>query len=165
MKNCVRQTLNIGQEALAEKYLGLPMVVGRSTTEAFEFMPSRIRKVIRNWSGREASQAGREILLKSVAQAVPTYSMSCFLLSETTCRKMKGPIANYWWGGSAGGNHLHWQRWERLTYPKEMGVWGFVISEISTYQCLGNKGGDYRRIRIVCVLGCSKEGTTMMGTS
>jgi hypothetical protein len=48
MKIYVRQTLNIRQEALAEKYLGLPTAVGRSTTEAFEFMPSRIRKVIGN---------------------------------------------------------------------------------------------------------------------
>jgi hypothetical protein len=80
MKNEVRQVLNIESEALAEKYLGLPTAKGRSTTEAFEFMPTRIRKMIGTWSGREASCAEREILLKSVAQAVPTYSMSCFLL-------------------------------------------------------------------------------------
>jgi hypothetical protein len=61
-------------------------------------MPTRIRNIIGTWSGRHASHAGREILLKSVAQVVPMYSMSCFLLSKTTCRKMKSPIANYWWG-------------------------------------------------------------------
>jgi len=85
MKQSVRQTLNIGQEALAERYLYLPTTVRRLSTEAFEFIPTRIRNVIGSWSGREASQSGREILLKSVAQAVPTYSMSCFLLSKTTC--------------------------------------------------------------------------------
>jgi len=98
MKTEVRQVMNIEQEALAEKYLGLPTALGRSASEAFEFMPTRLRNVIGTWSGRAASQAGREVLLKSVALAVPTYSMSCFLLSKTTCRKMKTPIANYWWG-------------------------------------------------------------------
>ena len=100
MKDEVRQSLNIETEALAEKYLGLPTAVGRSTSEAFKFMPTRIKNLIGTWSGREASCARREVLLKSVAQAVPTY-LSCFLLSKTTCKKMKSPIANYWWGSSA----------------------------------------------------------------
>lgn len=78
MKGEVRQVLQIEKEALSEKYLGLPTAVGRSTTEAFEFMSNRIIGLIGTWSGREASCAGREVLLKSVAQAVPTYPMSCF---------------------------------------------------------------------------------------
>jgi hypothetical protein len=86
MKEAIRQGLFIEQEALAEKYLGLPTAVGRSTTEAFEFLPAGIRGLIGTWSGRAASCAGREVLLKSVAQVVPTYSMSCFLLSGEICK-------------------------------------------------------------------------------
>jgi hypothetical protein len=121
MKVEVRQALNIETEALAEKYLGLPTALGRSTIEAFEFIPTRIKNVIGTWSGREASQAGREVLLKSVAQAIPTYSMSCFLLSKTTCKKMRSPIANYWWAarqivgaftGLAGSDSLIRRLWE-----------------------------------------------------
>jgi hypothetical protein len=112
MKVEVRQALNIETKALAEKYLGLPTALGRSTTELFEFMPTRIKNVIGTWSGREASQAGREVLLKSIAQAIPTYSMSCFLLSKTTCKKMRSPIANYWWGSSADSRRIHWLSWE-----------------------------------------------------
>jgi hypothetical protein len=36
----------IGNEALSEKYLGLPTAVGRSTKEAFEHIPSRIRSIM-----------------------------------------------------------------------------------------------------------------------
>lgn len=43
MKLEVRQTLNIEQEALTEKYLGLPTAVGRSTSEAFEFIHQESR--------------------------------------------------------------------------------------------------------------------------
>jgi hypothetical protein len=78
MKAEIRQGLDIKHEALAERYLGLPTSVGRSTIKTFGYMPTRIRNLIGTWSGREASYAGREVLLKSVAQAVPTYSMSCF---------------------------------------------------------------------------------------
>jgi hypothetical protein len=97
VKQDVRQVLHIDTEALSDKYLGLPTAVGRSSTEAFEFMPTRIRNLVGTWSGREASSAGREVLLKSVAQVVPTYSMSCFLLSKTTCKKMRSTISNYRW--------------------------------------------------------------------
>ena len=73
----VRTIMQIDTEALAEKYLGLPTALGRSTKEAFEYMPARLKKLVGAWSGKEASCAGREVLLKSVAQAVPTYLMSC----------------------------------------------------------------------------------------
>jgi hypothetical protein len=90
-------------------------------------MPTRIKNLIGTWSGREASCAGREVLLKSVAQAVPTYSMNCFLLSKTTCKKMKSPIASYWWDRSADNRLIHWLNWKRLTYPKALGGMGSEI--------------------------------------
>jgi hypothetical protein len=124
MKQEVSQELHIDQEALVKKYLGLRTTIGRSTSQPFEFMPSRIWNLIGTSSGWEASCTG-QVLLKSVAQVVPMYSMSWFLLSETTCRKMKSPIANYWWGSSADHRHIHWLSWERLTYPKELGGMGF----------------------------------------
>ncbi|GJM90493.1 hypothetical protein PR202_ga06778 [Eleusine coracana subsp. coracana] len=76
MKQEVRQVLNIDKEALAEKYLGLSTALGCSTKEAFEYMPGRLRGLMGAWSGRQASCARREVLIKSVAQAVPTYPMS-----------------------------------------------------------------------------------------
>lgn len=123
-KQEVRSVLHIDTEALAERYLGLPTALGRATKETFEFMPTRIRNLIGTWSGREASCAGREVLLKSVAQAVPTYPMSCFLIPKDTCKKMKLVIANYWWGSSANSRRIHWQRWESLTKPKVAGGMG-----------------------------------------
>ena len=115
MKEVIRVGLDIQNEALAEKYLGLPTAVGRSTKESFEYLPTRVKGAIGSWSGREASCAGREILLKMVAQAISTYSMSCWKLPVETCDKMRAAIANYWWGSSTDNRHIHWMRWDRLT--------------------------------------------------
>lgn len=84
---CERTVLQIEAEALAEKFLGLPTALGHSTKEAFEYVPAKLKKLVGVWSGKEASGAGREVLLKSVAQAVSTYPMSCFLIPKDTCRK------------------------------------------------------------------------------
>lgn len=62
----VQSEWHIKMEALSDRYLGLPTVLGRFTIEAFEFLPTKIKGLIGTWSGREASKAGREVLLKSV---------------------------------------------------------------------------------------------------
>lgn len=64
MKEEIRHGLNIQNEALAEKYQGLPTAAGRSTTEAFDYMPTRLWGLIGTWSGMDASCAGREVLIK-----------------------------------------------------------------------------------------------------
>lgn len=91
--------------------------------------------------GREASCAGREVLLKSVAQALPTYySMSCFLLPVNTCKRMRQSIANYWWGSSADNRHIHWLRWDRLTLTKCDGGMGFRDLRMFNLALLGKQG-------------------------
>jgi len=74
VKQEFRHELHIETKAFSDKYLGLPTVVGRYSTKAFDFMATRIKNLVGAWSGREASYARCEVLLKSVAQAVPTYS-------------------------------------------------------------------------------------------
>lgn len=97
MKNDVNNELNIQKDALPEKNLRLPTEVGKATNEVFMYLPTKIKELIGGWSGREASCAGREVLLKSVAQVVPTYSMSGFMLPVKTCKKMRTATSNYWW--------------------------------------------------------------------
>lgn len=125
----MRSILQTDTEALAEKYFGLSTALGHATKEAFEYMWTRIRKLVGAWSGQEASSAGREVLLKSIAQAVPNYPMSCFLISNDTCRKMKSVITKYWWDSSADSGHIHWQQWELLRHIEvHLERWAFEIA-------------------------------------
>ena len=50
------------------------------------------------WKEKLLSSAGKEILIKAVAQAVPSYTMSCFKLPDTLCEELTGMVRQFWWG-------------------------------------------------------------------
>ena len=82
------------------------------------------------WSNKSLSRAGKEVLLKSVVQAIPIYIMSCFQIPVGICDKMRSIISNYWWGIENGNKKLHWHSWEWLTAPKALGGMGFRDMEL-----------------------------------
>ena len=81
-----------------EKYLGLPMVGGKSKVGTFKEILERITKWVMGWKEKYILKAGREILIKIVAQAIPTYSMSIFRIPKAMCDSINSVLAKYWWG-------------------------------------------------------------------
>ena len=61
-----------------EKYLGLLSLIGRSKVSSFARVKGKVWSRIKGWKEKFLSQAGKEILLKSVIQAITTYTMSVF---------------------------------------------------------------------------------------
>ena len=81
-----------------EKYLGLPPLVGKSIRKAFNRIKDLVGRKIAGWKGRLLSNAGREILIKAVAQATPTYTMSCFKIPDSLCTDLNSMMSKFWWG-------------------------------------------------------------------
>ena len=108
----MRAILSINQEAKSEKYLGLPVTVGRSRKKTFEYIKQRIWVRIQGWQEKLLSKAGKEILVKAVAQAIPTYAMSCFDLTKGLCDELNSIIGRYWWSQQDKVNKIHWLAWE-----------------------------------------------------
>ncbi|GAU10142.1 hypothetical protein TSUD_420060, partial [Trifolium subterraneum] len=80
---CSRNVLQVDQHNISTtlgvqavlgtgKYLGLPSLIGRSKKSTFNFIKDRIWKKINSWSSKCLSKAGREVLIKSVLQSIPT---------------------------------------------------------------------------------------------
>lgn len=57
------------------KYLGVPGTVGRYNKELFQMLEHRVRKKVKDWKRRFLSGAGKMVLIKAVAQSIPTYLM------------------------------------------------------------------------------------------
>jgi hypothetical protein len=107
-----------------EKYLGLPAAVGRSTKEAFETIPAKISGLMDGWREKQLSCAARETLIKSVAQAIPTYSMSCFVLAPANCQKITLAVSNYWWSSGVDKRGMHRRNCPDMCLPKCQGGMG-----------------------------------------
>jgi hypothetical protein len=140
VKREVHETLQIPTEALGEKYLGLPTTVGNASDGTFDYVADCIRNFVHGWGGQLLSCAGREVLIKANAQAVPTYPMSYFRIPTPSCKKVKNIISNYWWGSSADNHKIHWQRWSKLTRPKGDGGMGFRDIPLFNQAMLGKQG-------------------------
>jgi hypothetical protein len=77
-RESIKNELDVHKETPNEKYLGMPSDVGKSKSGAFKYLKDKVWKKVLGWMEQLLSVGGKEILIKSVAQAVPTFSISCF---------------------------------------------------------------------------------------
>ena len=108
-----------------EKYLGLPPLVGKGKRKAFSRIKDQVGRKIAGWKGNLLSNAGREILIKAVAQATPTYTMSVFKLPDSLCKELNPMMGNFWWGQKGRERRMAWVSWEKLCKPKSDEGMGF----------------------------------------
>ncbi|CAJ2647435.1 unnamed protein product [Trifolium pratense] len=112
----------------------------KSKKSTFKFIKDRIWRKINSWSSRHLSQAGREIMIKSILQSIPTYVMSIFLLPSTLIDEIEKMLNSFWWGHSGNnGRGLHWLSWERLSVSKDYGGMGFKNLQAFNIAMLGKQ--------------------------
>ena len=85
-----------------ETYLGLPSLVGKSKKHTFRALKEKLDNKFFGWKEKLLSQVGKEVLIKAVAQALPTYTMSTFKLPDSLCDELTGMIRRFWWGPKGG---------------------------------------------------------------
>jgi hypothetical protein len=114
-KNCGQErkldfmaALDLSQEARSDKYLGLPVYMGRSRSKMFAYLKDRVWKRIQGWKEKLLSRAEKETVIKAVAQAIPSYAMSCFDLTKSLCDEISIVICRFWWAQQENEKKLHW---------------------------------------------------------
>ncbi|XP_021770427.1 uncharacterized protein LOC110734567 [Chenopodium quinoa] len=76
------RTLGVREVEKHNKYLGLPTIIGRSKKEIFARLKERLWKSLNVWNNKLLSKPGKEVLIKAVAQDIPTYMMSIFKIPD-----------------------------------------------------------------------------------
>ena len=82
--------------------------MGRNKKNTFNSIKDKLRKKLAGWKGKLLSKAGKEVLIKVVAQAIPTYTMSVFKLPKSLCEDLTSTIRNFWWGQRTDGRKIAW---------------------------------------------------------
>jgi hypothetical protein len=96
----IQSILHYAVTPATARHLGLPLLFGKSKAAAFSDILDRVQGKIDGWRSKTLSQAGKTILVKVVASAIPSYAMSSFLLPDGFCHKLDLAFMNFWWGFS-----------------------------------------------------------------
>jgi hypothetical protein len=71
------------------------------------------------------AMSGKEILIKSVAQALPTYNMGLFKMPAGFHDDYMKMIRQFFWGEDQEKRKVHWAAWDVLVKPQRYGRHGF----------------------------------------
>lgn len=102
-----QRILPIKISASIQKYLGITTHFGRSKEQDFNFLMDRIWKKLKGWKEKSVSFEGRAVLIRAVAQAIPTYIMSLFLLPKSLCSRIEKVVCSFWWGSIEHKKKMH----------------------------------------------------------
>ncbi|WVZ52945.1 hypothetical protein U9M48_003943, partial [Paspalum notatum var. saurae] len=98
----VKRILRVELDAFEPKYLGLPTPSGRMKGVQFQPLREKLQKRLSAYTEKHLSAAAKEVLIKSVAQALLTYIMGVFKLPLSVCDDLTSIIRNFWWGSEKG---------------------------------------------------------------
>jgi len=107
------------------KYLGLPSDWGSSKRDMFAWILARVNSKLEGWKEGLISKGGKEVLLKSIVQALPQYAMMTFKVPVSICKDVEKKIARFWWRNNSNRAGIHWKNWDYLKERKEKGGMGF----------------------------------------
>ena len=124
LKEEICAILEVSNTSQADNYLGLPALIGRKKKAVFSYVKERVWKRIQGWNKKILSRAGKELLLKTVVQAIPSYAMDAFLLPLTLCEELERMMNSFWWGRDLEKKKgICWTSWDNLCrYKKEGGL-------------------------------------------
>lgn len=125
LKHVVKKILGIGKEGGEGSYLGLPECFSGSKRKLLNFIQEKLQSRLHGWFAKSLSQGGKEVLLKSIALALPVYAMSCFQLPQDLCKKLTSVMTEFWWSSGNDRNKIPWVAWKKLCKKKEDGGLGF----------------------------------------
>ncbi|GLU08003.1 hypothetical protein SLE2022_249360 [Rubroshorea leprosula] len=135
----ISHILGIKEANSPGRYLGFLVDIGRSRIATFSTLKSKFWARIAEWREQPLSRVGKEVLIKSVLQSLPTYVMSLFLLPKAICTDLELIMNRYWWEGGKDEQKIHWMEWQKLAISKKPGGLGFRAMREFNLSMLGKQ--------------------------
>jgi hypothetical protein len=178
-KNCssnhvaeIQAVTNLRQIPASAKHLGLPLFFKRNKSLAFEDLKSKILNRISGWKAKLLSQAARTTLIKTVANSIPSYAMSIFLLPKAFCLSLDSVFRKFWWGFPSEKKHnLTLLGWDKICSPKAVGGLGLRSMECQNISLVAKLGWkilinqDLLWVKALLPNICSKKASSTVDVS
>lgn len=120
-------------------------MIGKNEARSFQSLLDRTWKRISNWKSKYLSNAGKETLIKSVLQVIPSYSMSIFLLLQSIISKLNSLISKFWWGFNRDQSKIHWIDWGKMGVSKSQGVsFSDALTALTLLSFLNSVGKSFK---------------------
>ncbi|XP_074313616.1 uncharacterized protein LOC141648798 [Silene latifolia] len=138
-RSIVAARLGVVEVEEQARYLVLPTVIGRSKKVITDIIRDKLCKKLQGWRGKILSRAGKEILIKAIANSLPTYVMSVFKIHANFCNELRSIVSKFWWGHEENKRGIFWVSWSRLARPKGVGGMGFRDFRMFNLALLGKQ--------------------------
>lgn len=123
------------------RHLGLPLFFHRNKSLAFEDLKLKILNRLSAWKAKLLSQAARTTLIKTVANAMRSYSMSLFLFPKALCQSIDSSLRKFWWGFPQDKRHnISLLSWNRICTPIAAGGLSLRLMECQNLSLLAKIG-------------------------
>lgn len=118
--------LQINEADNSSKYLGLPNILGINKSVVFGYLRDKVKTSVQRWNEKKISKLAKEILIKMVAQVLPSFAMNVFLLPlDLTCEIEKCMSKFFWSTSPRNGSKISWMSWNKMAKHKHTGGLGF----------------------------------------
>ncbi|XP_072078185.1 uncharacterized protein [Arachis hypogaea] len=115
------------------KYLGLLASWGRSKNRALEWIKEKILDKMQGWKEKLLNQAGKEVLIKAVVQAIPTYAMNVIKFPKSFLQEHRRSNCEILDVECQNIAHLAKQAWRLL--KEEDAIWARTLKAIYYPNC------------------------------
>lgn len=105
------------------------MILGRNKHLQFKCICDKVKQRLEGWQMKTSSQAGCLVLIRSVAFALPTYTMANYILPKSICSTLDSLMMRFWWGFFDNRHHQCLKSWASMCKPKREGGLGLRLME------------------------------------